>query len=89
MTHVYVSAALPAPIDRIWSIIRVFNALPEWHPAIAKSRIEDGLPPAQVGCVRHFELHDGGVIRERLLGLSDARHRCNYSTLDSPMGVAR
>ncbi len=87
MTHVYVSALIPAPVTKVWSIIRDFNALPHWHPAIAKSRIEGGLSSADVGCVRHFELQDGGVIREKLLGLSDTRHRCDYAILDSPMGV--
>lgn len=87
MTHVYVSAVIQASTAKVWAIIRDFNALPEWHPAIAKSRIEDGLSSAEVGCVRNFELHDGGLIRERLLGLSDARHRCTYAILESPMGV--
>ena len=87
MPHVYISAVIPAALTKVWPIIRDFNALPEWHPAIAISQIEDGLSASQVGCVRHFELQDGGVIREQLLALSDMRHRCSYSILESPLGV--
>ena len=87
MPHVYASSVLGAPADRVWAVIRDFNALPEWHPAIAESRIEGGAPSDQVGCVRAFRLTDGGFIRERLLALSDYDFRCTYSILESPMGV--
>ena len=87
MTHIYVSAVIPAPVAKVWSIIRDFNGLPNWHPSIAKSHIEDGLSGAEVGCIRNFELHDGGVIREKLLTLSDELHSCTYAIIESPMGV--
>ena len=64
-----------------------FNALPDWHPAIAESRIEGGGPSDQVGCVRAFRLADGGFLRERLLALSDYDFSVTYSILDSPMEV--
>lgn len=88
MISVYVSSVIDAPADRVWARIRDFNALPEWHPAIADSRIEDGQPPDRVGCVRHFHTRDGGLIRERLLALSDYDYTCVYSILESPMGVS-
>ena len=87
MVQVYVSTVLDAPADTVWSRIRDFNGLPQWHPAIADSRIENGEPADKVGCVRHFHTRDGGAIRERLLALSDYDYTCTYSILDSPMGV--
>lgn len=85
MAHVYVSAVIPAPIETVWGTIRGFNALPAWHPNIADSRIEGDRSPAEVGCIRNFNLHDGGNIREQLLTLSDLTHTCTYSILESPM----
>ena len=41
----------------------------------------------RVGCIRHFHTRDGGMIRERLLGLSDYDFSCVYEILESPMGV--
>jgi hypothetical protein len=87
MTQVYASSIIAAPADRVWDVVRDFNALPDWHPAIAESRIEAGAPADQVGCVRAFRLRDGGFIRERLLALSDYDYSVTYSILESPMGV--
>jgi len=87
VTEVYTSSVIGAPADQIWAAIRDFNGLPDWHPAIAESRIEGGAPADQVGCIRAFRLRDGGYIRERLLALSDYDFSCTYSILESPMGV--
>lgn len=84
---VFVSSVLDATIDDVWAKIRDFNALPEWHPAIADSHIEGDQPSDKVGCIRNFNLKDGGNIREQLLTLSDATFTCTYSILESPMAV--
>ncbi|MCZ7596668.1 MAG: SRPBCC family protein [Gammaproteobacteria bacterium] len=88
MPDVYTSSIIDAPAGEVWRVVRDFNALPAWHPLIAESRIEGGLPSDQVGCVRAFRLKDGGFIRERLLALSDFDYCCTYSILESPMGVS-
>ncbi len=87
MIKVYTSSVIDAPADAVWRVIRDFNGLPNWHPAIADSRIEQGLPADKVGCVRNFRTRDGGTIRERLLALSDYDYQCTYAILESPMGV--
>ena len=88
LQHVVRSTVIDAPIDRVWAVLRDFNGMPQWHPAIADSRIENGQPADRVGCIRHFHLKDGGMIRERLLALSDYDYSCTYEILESPMGVA-
>lgn len=88
MVKVYTSSVFGAPADQVWRVVRDFNALPEWHPAIADSRIENGLPSDRVGCVRNFNLKDGGNIREQLLSLSDFDLTFSYAILDSPLGVS-
>jgi hypothetical protein len=65
------------------------NALPDWHPFVDASHIEESLPSATIGCVRNFQLKEtGGTIREQLLALSDAEHSCTYSILEAPMPVS-
>ncbi len=90
MTSMEVSASdvINAAPARVWDVIRDFNALPNWHPLVAESRIEQGLDPAQVGAVRSFVLKDGGKIREQLLALSDYDYRFTYSIISSPMAVS-
>lgn len=87
MIRIYVSSIIEASADNVWSRIRDFNGLPVWHPAIADSRIENQEPADRVGCIRHFHTREGGMIRERLLALSDYDFSCTYEILESPMGV--
>ncbi len=87
MARVYVSAIIPAPAAKVWAVVRDFNGLPRWVPAVAESRIEQGLPADRIGCVRAFMLRDGARIRERLLALSDYDYSVTYSILESPMEV--
>jgi hypothetical protein len=87
MVRVYVSSVIDAPADTVWARVRDFNGMPQWHPGIADSRIENGEPADRIGCIRHFHTRDGGMIRERLLALSDYDYSCVYSILESPMGV--
>lgn len=85
MTSIYISSVVRAPASEIWRAIRDFNALPDWHPLITESRIEAGMASDQVGCVRAFQLADGGRLREQLLALSDFDYSVTYSVLESPM----
>ena len=87
MAKVYVSSVINAPVSSVWHVIRNFNGLPDWTPFVAESKIEEGATPDRIGCVRNFTLKDGGLIRERLLSLSDHDMSCTYSILESPMGV--
>ena len=87
MIKVYTSSVIDASADAVWAHVRDFNGLPKWHPAIAESRIEGNWPSDRVGCIRNFQLRDGGTIREQLLSLSDYDYQCIYSILESPMGV--
>jgi hypothetical protein len=87
VAQVYVSSVIQAPASSVWAVVRSFNALPDWTPFVEESRIEQSMPPDQVGCVRNFRLRDGGRIRERLLALSDYDMSCTYAMLESRMGT--
>ncbi len=87
MAKIYVTSVIDAPVDKVWAVIRDFNGLPNWLPAFSDSRIEGGLPSDAVGCVRNFNLKEGGNIRERLLALSDVEYSCTYTIISSPLPV--
>jgi hypothetical protein len=87
LAKVFVSTVVDAPAAQVWAVIRDFNGLPNWAPFVAESRIEQNARPDQIGCVRSFRLKDGGMIRERLLALSDYDFTVAYQILDSPMAV--
>lgn len=87
MIRVFVSSVIDAPAEEVWAVVRGFGQMPDWHPLIARARIEGGQPEDRVGCVRDFVLTDGGRIRERLLSLSDYDLAFSYCILESPLGV--
>lgn len=81
----YHSTVLDAPAGLVWALVRDFNALPAWHPGIARSEIEEGRAPDSVGCVRSFTLADGAHIREKLLSLCDQTMSFTYDFQTSPI----
>jgi NADPH2:quinone reductase len=85
MVLVRESTVIAAPVDEVWRILRDFNGHDRWHPAVAVSAIEDGMPVDAIGAVRRFRLADGGELREQLLSLSDAEHRLTYCILEAPL----
>ena len=87
MVRVYTSSVIDASADAVWARVRDFNAMPQWNPNVADSRIENDESSDRIGCIRHFHTRDGGMIREKLLALSDYDYSCTYSILESPMGV--
>ena len=72
MPDVSTSSVVPADAETVWRVVRDFDGLPTWHPAISASELEDGARTDQVGAVRHLTLGDGGAVRERLVALDTA-----------------
>ncbi|MGH3586772.1 MAG: SRPBCC family protein [Pseudonocardia sp.] len=89
MPRPYASGVVPASADAVWSVVRDFNGLPGWLPAITASELTTGGSGAEIGAVRRLTLGDGGVVVERLLVLDDADRRCTYEILESPFAVRR
>ncbi|MDJ0942819.1 MAG: zinc-binding dehydrogenase [Kiloniellales bacterium] len=83
MVSVRRSTVIDAPIAAVWEVLRDFNGHDRWHPAVDRSRVEDGRRSDQVGAVRDFVLTGGERLRERLLALSDRDHSFRYSIVES------
>ena len=85
-TTVYVSDVIDAPIGKVWGVMRDFNDMPFYHPAIRKSIIEDDGPSDRVGCVRRLTLVEG-FVRERLLCMDDANYSFAYEIIEGTLPV--
>jgi len=85
MVRVLTSTVIDAPVEAVWDVLRDFNGHDRWHPIVADSHVERGLPSDKVGCVRNFHLADGSHLRELLLTLSDADMAFSYCMLDTPV----
>lgn len=86
MPKVSRSVIVDADADTVWRLIRDFNGLSTWFPAVPASVIEDGLPSDQVGCVRRFGEGEG-VPREKLVSLDDVTRSYRYTLLSGPFAV--
>jgi len=87
MPRVFVSSVVEAPAEKVWAIIRRFDAAADWLPFVKSSPIEDGGDPTRVGCVRVVTQTDGAVFREVLIALSDAQRSSSYTFVGSPVPV--
>jgi Polyketide cyclase / dehydrase and lipid transport len=87
MAKIFVSTVVDAPAEKVWPIIRDFNGLPAWIPAVDASEIRGGRPPDQLGSVRVLTLGDGARVVETLLALSDTERSVTYDIVESPLGV--
>jgi hypothetical protein len=83
---VYISDVIDAPIEKVWGVMRDFNDMPSYHPAISKSIIEGDDPGDRVGCVRRLTLGEG-FVRERLLSLDDENYAFSYEIIEGTLPV--
>ena len=83
---VYISEVIDAPIEKVWSVMRDFNDMPSYHPAIRKSIIEGEGPSDRVGCVRRLTLVEG-FVRERLLCMDDGNYAFTYEIIEGTLPV--
>ncbi len=86
MVKVNLSTKLPVSTKQVWDLIGNFNALPDWHPAVERSEIEE--EEGGRGVIRSLHLLGGGTVVERLERLDDSEHLYSYEILESPLPVA-
>ena len=70
---------IDAPPSVVWAKIKNFDALKDWHPAVAESAADKG---NEVGSVREVGLKGGGALTESLERYDDAQMRYGYRAKD-------
>ena len=68
---------IAAPVDKVWAIVKDFDALAKWHPGVASSAADKG---NEAGSIRTVVLKAPGdpKIIEELLSYNDAGHTYHY-----------
>ncbi len=82
MTKVSLQSTVKVSPDQLWKLIGQFNALPDWHPAVRSSKLEDN------GRLRRLNLMGGGEIVERLETIDEKDRMYRYSIVSGPLPVA-
>lgn len=70
---------IDAPATAVWDKLKSFDALAQWHPAVAASPADKG---NAVGSVRTIALKGGGELVETLEGYSEDQRRYTYRAKD-------
>lgn len=84
MASSYASTVFNAPVDAVWQLLRDYDGMAGWHPAVATSAIEGDTPKDQAGSVRRLTLKDGAPIVEKLLAFDDDARSLTYAILEGP-----
>ena len=84
MSKISMSTKVGVPAEKVWEMIGGFNDLADWHPAIAKSELEE----EGGATIRTLHLVGGGVVRERLEMTDEEGRAYTYSIIESPLPVA-
>jgi carbon monoxide dehydrogenase subunit G len=71
--------SIDAPADVVWARIKNFDALKDWHPAVASSPADKG---NEEGSVRQVTLKGGGSLTETLESWNDAQKKYSYRLKD-------
>lgn len=83
MAKVDMSLTLNASAEKIWSLIGGFDALPRWHPAVARS--EESREGGKT--CRKLSLASGGEIVEELERRDDKERAYSYRIVSGPLPV--
>ncbi len=67
--------SINAPAPAVWAKIKNFDALKDWHPAVAESPADQG---NSEGSVRQLKLKGGGELTETLEAHDDAKMKYSY-----------
>ena len=73
------TVTIEAPAAAVWARIRDFNALKDWHPAVAASPADKG---NEEGSVRQLLLKGGGTLTESLESHDETRMKLSYRAQD-------
>jgi mxaD protein len=85
--HVHKTVTINASADKVWNLVKDFNGLNNWHPAVAKDDIVEGTNNT-VGAVRLLSLKGGGTIKEKLLAFDATGHSFRYTIVEGVLPVS-
>jgi len=68
-----------APAAAVWARVKNFDALKDWHPAVAESPASAGNAE---GSVRALKLKGGGALEETLESFDEAKMKFSYRAKD-------
>lgn len=72
--------------EKVWSTIKQFDAIKQWHPDVAELKLEDRTD-AETGNTlpfRAIKMKDGVTVLEKLREVNDEEMKLDYKLVDGP-----
>ena len=82
MAKVSMQTKLAMSPNEVWDVVGKFSSIPDWHPMVQSSKLEDG------GSIRRLSILGGGEIVERLEKIDSNDRLYRYSIVSGPLPVA-
>jgi mxaD protein len=73
---------------KVWSFLKRFDGLKDWHPVFSGSEIVSGRD-GELGAIRLLTIKDGPSFTEELLALNEQGMAFTYSVIESPLPIDR
>ena len=73
---------------KVWSFLKRFDGLKDWHPLFAASDIVSGRD-GQLGAIRSITIKEGPSFTEELLAVNESGMAFTYSVIESPLPIDR
>jgi len=81
---VFCSSVIPAPAAQVWSVVRDFASMDQWHPDISDMSMKGDVSAAKVSGIRSFRVGEG-ALEEQLTLLSDPDLAFRYRIVKSEL----
>jgi hypothetical protein len=81
-----VDETIEGDLDAVWALVEDFDNVPNWHPQVADSKIENG-SGREAGAIRAIHLADGTPLRETLRAISAQDRSYTYSVIEAPLPI--
>jgi mxaD protein len=78
------TVTIQASAAEVWSRVRSFDGLAQWHPLFASSVLVSGTN-GKPGAIRSLTVKDGPTFTEELLAYRDAEMTFTYRIVESPL----
>jgi hypothetical protein len=79
---------IKAEPSKVWSLVKRFDGLKDWHPAFGESVIVSGRD-GQLGAIRAVTVKDGPTFTEELLAFNEPAMAFTYNVIESPLPIDR
>ena len=73
---------------KVWSFVKRFDSVKEWHPLFSGSEIVSGRD-GKIGAVRALTIKEGPTFTEELLALNEQSMAFSYNVIESPLPIDR